>query len=189
MEFKIIPQGKQNYKQMKKLFFIAVIGLILTVVSCNKSETPSKDLIPQIVGTYNGSFTDNSGLSINGKAQIAAVNDSVVQIHCFDEDDFDTTFVMEFYGNGDSVMLCNTGSDFFEKYGHQIIGEHHMWNGNPNHMMGNMSDDDWQQHLSKNHDSVDEHYGAFDMINHNFNYLFKNSNNSHWRVFSGKREN
>jgi len=167
------------------------IALTVAVASCSKKAPVKKDLISQIVGTYKGTLTNNDGIKHDGTADISAVNDSIIQIHCFDQAGFDTTFVMEFYGDNDSVMLCNTGEDFLNQYGHEMTGQHHMWDNTTENMMGgmgNMNSDDWQQHLRNQHQSGDKHFGSFDMGNGTFNYQFEMKNDStQSKTFSGKK--
>ncbi len=177
-------------KHLKSLLIVAILGIIVVATSCSKTSPPKKDVLSQIVGTYKGTLTNSNGLKDGSTADVSAVNDSVVQIHCYDLDGFDTTFVMEFYGNGDSVMLCNTGEDFFNRYGREMTGQHHMWDDMSGGMgsMGNMSNDDWQQHMRNQHQSGDEHFGSFDMDNGMFNYLFEMKDNStQTKSFSGKK--
>jgi hypothetical protein len=177
-------------KKWKGIVLVGIIALTVAATSCSKKEPLKKDLISQIAGTYKGTLTNSTGLKHDGTADVSAVSDSVVQIHCFDQDGFDTTFVMEFYRNGDSVMLCNTGEDFFNRYGHEMTGQHHMWDNMSGNMMGNMGsmdNDDWQQHMRNQHQPGDEHFGSFDMDNGMFNYLFEMKNSAQSKSFSGKK--
>ncbi len=170
-------------KKLKSIMIAGIIGITAIATSCSKkTEVLKKDVIAQVVGTYKGTLATGSA-EYDGTADVSAVNDSVVQIHCYDQNDFDTTFVMEIYEEGDSVMLCNTGEDFYNQYGHHMSGRHHMTED----MMGNM-DSDWQQHLSNQHQSGDKHYGNFDMNNGTFNYLFEMGNGTQTKKFSGKRK-
>ncbi len=159
----------------KKIFImVSLVVLVVVAVSCSKPNEPQNDLMLEITGTYQGSFTSGNGLKNNGTALVSSVNDSVLQIHCYDDDGFDTTFVMEFYPNGDSVMLCNTGQDFFEQYGHEMSGSHHKWEDMTEHMGTTMmSNDDWQQHLQRQHQAGDEHFGAFNTKTQTFYYRFE----------------
>lgn len=174
-------------KKWKGISLVAMIALTVAATSCSKRESLNNDLISQIVGTYKGTLANSDGLKHDGTAEISAVNDSVVEIHCFDQDGFDTAFVMEFYGNGDSVMLCNTGEDFFNQYGHEMTGQSHMWEDMSGNMMGGMDKDDWEQHLRSQHQPGDEHFGSFDMAKGTFNYLFEMNNGAQSKFFTGKR--
>jgi len=175
---------------MKKVILVVIIGLSIVASSCNKDEALTKDIISQITGTYSGSYTDDGGVKNDGAADITALSDSTLEIHCFDEDGFDTTFVMEFYGNGDSVMLCNTGDDFYTEYDHQMLGgAHHIWNTQPGHMMGKMSNGDWNNHLESNHNKNDKHYGGFNTNDHSFNYRLKLTDNAQFLKFLGFKVN
>ena len=176
-------------KVLKGVLVAAVAVIALIATSCSKNEPLKKDLLAQIAGTYKGTLTNSNGLKHDGTADVSAVNDSVVQIHCYDQEDFDTTFIMEIYANGDSVMLCNTGEDFVNQYGHEMTGAHHMWQAMSEHMNGGMSMDsnDWQQHMQTQHQPGDEHFGSFDMDNGTFNYRFGSDNSSSFGNFSGKK--
>ncbi len=171
----------KNLKTILVLFALA-IGLLFT--SCSKKNNQSSNLVNKVIGTYKGTLVAEN-ITYNGTADVSAVNDSVIQIHCYDQDDFDTTFVMEMYKNGDSVMLCNTGEDFYSHYGHYMTGRHHM----SEDMMGNMGgmDNDWQQHLSNQHQPGDIHYGDFDMKNGTFNYSFDKDNGMQKSFFGIKK--
>jgi hypothetical protein len=179
-------------KKWKGIVMVGALALTVIATSCSKKVPLKKDLLSQIVGTYKGTLENSTGLKYDGTADVSAVNDSVVQIHCYDQNGFDTTFVMEYYGDGDSVMLCNTGEDFFNQYGHEMTGQHHMWDNTSGNMMGggmgSMSNDDWQQHMSSQHQPGDEHFGSFDMNDSTFNYLFEMKGNSaQTKTFSGKK--
>lgn len=173
-------------KNLKSIIIVGIIGITVIATSCSKkTEPPKNDIIAQVVGTYKGTLATGS-VEHDGTTDVSAVNDSVIQIHCYDQDDFDTTFVMEMYENGDSVMLCNTGEDFYSQYGHYMMGRHHM----SDDMMGNMGsmDNDWQQHLSSQHQPGDKHYGDFDMDNGTFNYSFEMGNGMQTKIFSGRKK-
>ncbi len=177
-------------KKWKGIVLVGIIALTVAATSCSKKGPLKKDLLSQIVGTYKGTLTNSAGLKHDGTADVSAVNDSVVQIHCYDQNGFDTTFVMEYYGNGDSVMLCNTGEDFINQYGHEMTGQHHMWDNASGNMMGNMDmdADDWQQHMRNQHQTGDEHFGSFNMNNGTFNYLFEMKGDStKTKAFSGEK--
>lgn len=66
-------------------------------------------------------------------------------MHCFGET-LDTTFMLDYYENNDSVMVCLTGNDFTTMYGHRLGEGHH---------------------------SSDEHFGGFDMNERSFTYSFR----------------
>jgi len=66
-------------------------------------------------------------------------------------------------------MVCYTGADFEDMYGH-MLGEGHMGDN----MQGNNIE--WMQHLNNDHQQGDEHFGSFNMQDHSFNFLFKTYN-------------
>ncbi|HDO06731.1 MAG TPA: hypothetical protein ENG85_03515 [Bacteroidetes bacterium] len=173
---------------MRKFVFFAISMLFaLLLASCSKSIPAKYYSARDVAGTYKGSLVTGN-LKHDGTADVSAVNDSIINIHCYDSVGFDTTFVMELYQNGDSVMLCSTGQDFYNQYGHYMTGQHHMYEmGN---MMGGSSGmTDWQQHISSQHQAGDMHYGDFDMEHGTFNYWFDNhSGAQNGTTFYGKRQ-
>jgi hypothetical protein len=100
-----------------------------------------------------------------------------IQVNCYAED-FDTTIMLGTYNHNDEVMVCLTGEEFENMYGH-MLGQGHM-NGN---MQNNGTE--WMQHLSNEHQEGDEHFGGFDMQHHSFNYTFRMSNGDYH--FQGTR--
>ncbi len=173
-------------KNLKGVFIVAVVALGLVVItSCNKKNTVKKNLAAQVIGTYKGTLTSGE-IKHDGVANVVAFSDTLVQIHCYDYDGFDTTFVMELYENGDSIMLCNTGQDFFNQYGHNMSTQHHM----PENMMGNMEgmNADWQQHMKNEHQPGDEHFGSFNMDAKTFDYLFETNDSTQMKIFTGKKK-
>lgn len=144
---------------------IAIVAMLFS--ACNKDITnDDNDYLSEIVGTYSGEFSNESGLkaSSQGTADVVLVNEQL-QIHCYG-DLLDTTIIMDAFGNRDSIMICETGEAFERQYGH-------MGNGG-NHMM-HMDDDEteWEHHMNDDHENGDMHYGGFDMEHHTFGYKFR----------------
>ena len=152
---------------MRNLIKILSISVVLTLFSCENSD----DLNPnEIEGTYKGTIiTDISSKFSTSKTENSAtavvrkVGDKI-EVHCYDGD-FDTTVMLETYHDNDNIMVCLTGNDFENMYGH-MLGQGHM-NGN---MQNNGTE--WMQHLNFEHQEGDEHFGSFDMQHHSFNYTF-----------------
>ena len=170
-------------KKMKKNMFVA--GLTLAVVmmgfsSCDKSPDPdSKD----IEGEYVGSFSISNSLKSaqasgfdnhHGTAVVSRVGDSQIEVHCFGNE-IDTTFMLGLYEHNDSIMVCLTGDDFEQHYGH-MLGHGHMGGG----MMGDILDGEtqWMHHLHDEHIASDEHFGGFNLQNGSFSYSFSMMNGS-----------
>ncbi len=165
-------------KMMKKSMIVA--GLILAVVlmgfnSCEKSDDLATD---EIEGTYIGTFSVSSLLKSapsdgvdadHGTAEINMMGDNQIEVHCFG-DEIDTTFMLDYYEHNDSVMVCLTGGEFGNMYGH-MLGDGHMSGG----MMGDMGqgESEWMHHMNDEHDEGDEHFGGFNMSEHTFTYSFK----------------
>ena len=159
-------------KKMKKSVITA--GLTLAVLlmgftSCEKSDDPASI---EIEGEYIGSFSISSSLKSTpagnldedpGTAVVSMMGDMQIEVHCFGEE-IDTIFMLDYYNHNDSVMVCLTGDDFTNMYGH-MLGE-----GNMNH-----NGMDWMQHLNDEHQEGDEHFGFFDMQHHTFEFTFQMS--------------
>ena len=158
----------------KKLFIgLLLVSAIVLVASCEKTKDQA---IGDIEGTYLGSFTESTELNSalfdgngehDGIAVVTMMVDGQIQVHCYGNK-IDTTFILNYFEHNDSVMVCNTGDDFENIYGH-MLGQ-----GNMN---GNMQNNtEWMQHLNGEHQDGDEHFGNFDMQHHLFNYTFKMNN-------------
>ncbi len=160
----------------KKIILLFASALIVAgFTACNKSEEALPD--NSIEGTYAGTLTTDGLKSANGimpgstsaTADVTQTGDGEVQVHCY-SDELDTTFMLDYFDDHDSVMVCLTGEAFEEMYGH-MMGEGHMMGG----MMGDISEGEteWQHHMYDEHQPGDEHFGGFDMANHTFGYHFQ----------------
>lgn len=153
---------------------IFALILIAGFVACDKSDESITD--NNIEGTYEGTITTSlksantvmPGIS-NATAEIMKSGEDLIEVHCF-SDDIDTTFMLNYYEDHDSVMVCLNGEAFQQMYGH-MMGQGHMGGG----MMGNIDGDEteWMHHLNDEHQPGDEHFGGFDMMNHSFGYSFE----------------
>lgn len=174
---------------MKTLIIVLSIAIVASITSCNMSnELPQPNLSNQIMGTYKGTLTSSlSQDAITATAEITPVNEYTIQVHCHSTD-IDTTFSLGLYPNGNMMMVCFTGTDFKNQYGHTMSTNSQMM-GN-NQMMGHMSNGtSWQQHMSAEHTPSDEHYGYFDMNARTFNYTFNfmGTPTGYTQLFIGKR--
>ncbi len=174
-----------------------VAGLILAVVlmgftSCEKSDDLS---VNDIEGKYIGSFSVSGSLKSaptdgavtdHGTAEINMMGDNQIEVHCFGEE-IDTTFMLDYYEHNDSVMVCLTGDDFENLYGH-MLGSGHMGGG----MMGDIGegDSEWTHHMDGEHDEGDEHFGAFNLHDATFTYSFRMTDQStpYYLKFQGAKE-
>jgi hypothetical protein len=153
-----------------------VVSALVLFTACEKEEPK----IRNIEGTYEGWLTKNdmkSGEtvfdnSVEAKAEVTITGENEIEVHCYSSD-FDTTFVLNYYGHQDSAYVCFTGEDFEEMYGH-MLGGGHMMGG----MMGdiNNGETEWMHHMNDEHDEDDEHFGGFDMDDHTFSYTFRMKN-------------
>jgi hypothetical protein len=151
---------------MKHLKTIVLGGLVVmaaSLSSCNK-EDAQVDLTKNVVGVYNGDLTNsNTSAKTSSTATITRYNDYTVQVHCVSTD-FDSTFLLELYENGDMMKVCSTGDAYYNEYGHE--------KSNKDHMMGSGNMMNWSEHMG-DHDGNDEHYGDFDVSNNQFDYTMK----------------
>ncbi len=141
---------------MKTQTLILIAAITFIIASCNKND--DKPDMDSIVGTYQGIInhsSDNS--SSSATTDITKDGDYSVNVHCY-SNNFDTTFVMDLYQDGNTVY-CNNGG----------------YNDNSGHM------ENMNQHCN-----TEEHHGSFDMDNNSFNYTFDSSNDV--KDFEGKKK-
>jgi hypothetical protein len=160
--------------------FIPII-VVIFLFSCEKSDDLNNN---DVTGTYTGTLTSsltsrsNNSELIKPATVVVSNFGNQIQVHCSAEN-FDTTVILDIYDYNDNVMVCLTGEEFENMYGH-MLGQ-----GNTNgHMQNNGAD--WMQHLNNEHQETDEHFGGFDMQNHTFNYTFKMNNEEFY--FEGLKE-
>ncbi|HRA60892.1 MAG TPA: hypothetical protein PLG30_14855 [Bacteroidia bacterium] len=165
---------------MKKMKSFGMMMILVAIVftACNNDDENSENTIE---GTYSGILTNKSATGTiigtgNATADISKTSDGLIQVHCFGTG-IDTTFMLNYFPDNDSVFVCLTGNDFRNTYGH-MMGQGHMMGG----MMGDIKpgQTQWQHHMADEHKPGDIHYGGFDMMNHSFGYTFhKNNGSSH----------
>lgn len=157
---------------IKNLKVIFTLTLVLVFFACEKNDVLNDD---QVTGSYIGTIsTDISGkssISTTSKSATADISmlGNQIEVHCYGEE-FDTRIILDVYHNGDDIMVCLTGDDFENMYGH-MYGQGNMMHGNMQH-----NGSEWMQHLNNEHQEGDEHFGSFDMQHHTFNYTFQMSN-------------
>ncbi|NOZ48081.1 MAG: hypothetical protein GXO79_15090 [Chlorobi bacterium] len=171
----------KNVKSILAMSLIAVIGF----TSCEKSDLLSKK--DSIEGTYVGTITVENSLksginnltsdSYDATAEVKDLGNGQAEVHCYGGE-MDTTFMLNYYENYDSVMVCLNGEDFENTYGHTMGQGGMMGNGNSSGgMMGgnNSGQTGWMSHMNNEHNNGDEHFGGFDMTNHSFDYTMQNN--------------
>jgi len=154
-----------------KLFFAAV--LFLSFIGCNNSN----DIEPRsIEGTYIGSLkSDNLSKSLSKQQANEFIGEIVIkgnqlEFHCFGED-IDATMMLEYFADNDNFMVCLTGNDYANLYGHEH-GEGMMPAGGMNNL--NSGSTDWTRHLNSSHDPNEHHFNSgFDMNKRTFNCTFQ----------------
>lgn len=157
---------------IRKTKTIIAIALVAILFACNSKEDVTAN---DVSGTYEGTLTA-VGLTSRVSSSQAILPATVIitnigeeiEVHCV-ADNFDETIMLDTYENGDEIMVCYTGADFENMYGH-MLGESHMGDN----MQGNNTE--WMQHLNNDHQQGDEHFGNFNMHDHSFNFLFKTNN-------------
>ncbi|RUT79604.1 hypothetical protein [Ancylomarina longa] len=167
---------------------IAIASIAL--FACNNE---GNEKINDLDGTYIGTLTSvdlgqtkSFNTTSDAVAEITSMGDQI-EVHCYGGD-LDTTYMLNYYQNKDSVMVCITGTDFENMYGHMLGG---------NHMSGGMMSDknnnetEWMHHLNDEHQAGDEHFGGFNMSQHTFDYTFHftDGNSNTQMKFSGVRNN
>ena len=186
---------KMRFKMVVAGAALAIVGIGFT--SCEKADDLN---VNDIEGVYTGTFSISSSLKSasfdggegdHGTAEVNTMGENQIEIHCFGEE-IDTTFMLDYYEHNDSVMVCLTGADFENMYGH-MLGEGHMGGG----MMGGsmMSDrgegeSEWMHHMNDEHENGDEHFGGFNMSEESFTYSFKMMDEStpYYLKFHGVKE-
>jgi len=171
-------------------------GLILAIglmgfTSCKKTEE-----LPNtgFEGEYLGAFSVSNSLKSThpddanenpGTAIVSMMGNNQIEVHCFGEE-IDTTFMLDYYEHNDSIMVCLTGDDFKDMYGH-MLGDGHMGGG----MMGDIQNGEsqWRHHMNDEHNEEDEHFGGFNMGEHTFTYSFKmmDGTTSYYLKFHGTK--
>ncbi len=201
--FKSIFFTFKQYTFMRKqvLILLGVVAAIAT--SCdNQADLLGNDLnlARSVSGVYDGTLTNSvTGQSRDATLTVTYENDSLVSLNCV-ADGFDTTMTMRLYQNYDSIMLCSTGDDFYEMYGHQYRGDvdfsHSMDKNSMNHNMncncwaGDDQWNAWTNHMNTQHDADDRHYGGFDTKSHtsNFDFQMNDGQNMWFESFRGVKK-
>lgn len=176
-------------KNQFKVLLFAFAGTFL-FGACQKDE---KTVNKSVEGTYFGSFTTTSTLKsatistgdMMDTAIVKLISNGQINVHCFG-DDLDSTFILNTYQNGDSLMVCLDGQDFDNEYGHMMGQGSMMGSGN---MMGNNSTE-WGRHMNGEHKVGDNHFGGFDMQNGTFGYSFKMmvGSSTNYKKFQGTKK-
>lgn len=177
---------------MKKYQFISmtILSIALILTSCQKTDLAGEQ---SVAGIYTGTLTydrDTKSPNDSGKSEIATVEisetgNNLLEVHCYNED-VDTTFTLNYYDHNEEVLVCFTGDDFEDMYGH-MLGQDHMGGGMMNDM--GAGETEWMHHLNDEHEEDDEHYGGFNMQDHSFRYRFEleEEGSIHWLEFYGTK--
>lgn len=164
------------------IFFTAMTLATLLFVSCDKNNDNSPAAMSdEVTGTYKGSITASGDprVSTDATVNVSRESENTIYVNMM-SDMIDTTFMLNLYENGDSVMVCLTGDDFYNMYGHHLNENHHMM-GNNGHM-------DWQHHMNEQHDPGAVHYGGFDMPHQMFSYRLVPDDSQMYYQFEGKKQ-
>jgi len=151
---------------VKNLKVVFAFTLALILLACQKNDDFISD---EITGSYVGTISTigSNNSSSDATADVRRLGNQI-EVHCYGGD-FDATIILDLYQNGNDIMVCLTGQDFENMYGHMPGNSN--WNWNMPHQGL-----DWMQHLNNEHQQGDEHFGYFNMEHHTFSYTFKMSN-------------
>lgn len=161
-------------KKIRGVKILVITGLMF-FYACEKTGEPD---IQSIEGTYIGTLVQESGLkgilagdnvSDDAFAEVTMVEDGLIEVYCHG-DHLDTTFMLNYYDHNDSIMVCNTGDDFENLYGH-MLGSGHMGGGMMEDIL--QGESEWMHHVHDEHDESDEHFGGFNMDEGMFTYTFR----------------
>ena len=181
---------------MKSIKNILVAAAAIAILAaCSKKDEPVAD--QSIEGNYVGTLTASSLKSTSGAitghvsatSTVSQINDSMVEVHCF-SDDLDTTFMLNYFNDNDSVIVCMNDSAFEEMYD-EMMGHGGMMGG----MMGGWTnrqsgETDWQYFRNNYPQAGTLQMGGFDRMNHSFGYQFEmmNGNTPYNLTFQGTKQ-
>jgi len=169
-------------KTTKKIGFIAA-AVLFTLSACNEKD----DLqVNTIDGTYTGTITETtlksasttSGSTYNATAEVTKSGQNQIQVH-FWGGEMDTTLMLDYYDNHDSIMVCLNDSDYEHMYGEDHMdsgmGGGMMGSNSGSGMMSNLSGDgtEWENHMNGSTQTGELHYGGFDLMGQSFGYSFR----------------
>jgi len=194
-------------KLMNRLFIVVAVAGTFFAASCNKDNKAPGDpgstiiLADEVTGTYSGDLKNSTTNQTQpATLTVSAVNDTVVTLHCV-ATDFDTTITLRLYENGDKMMVCYTGQNFSNQYGHDLDESRDFCNNKPNgwendwchdHNCWNNGDqwNAWTNHQNAQHQENDVHFGDFDLNNNACDYSFQvNTGNTTWsQSFTGVKQ-
>ncbi len=188
-------------KTIKRIYLMSFIVAAIFVVSCKKTydiqENNNQSLASSVTGSYTGELKNSqTNQTVPASLTVSVQNDSMVAMHCV-ADQFDTTITMLLYQNYDSLMVCYTGQDFYDQYGHNLnnnnfcnskaAGWDDGWCMGNNCWGGEDQWNAWTNHLNTQHDSNDRHFGGFDVQGNACKYDFESSagNTTYFESFTG----
>lgn len=149
--------------QIQKIALLFLLTFML-FISCDKKEVGAEALLQ---GSYVGTLTPvNSEIQTTqpAVADVKVVGNHLLEIHCYSEE-FDTIVRLNYFHHNEQYMVCATGQDFENMYGHALSGQH-MSQGRM------MNESEWMYHLRREHSESDEHFGQFGGMDHSFEYIF-----------------
>jgi hypothetical protein len=161
--------------KIRKLNLAIIASTLLIFTACEKSTILTEG---SVEGKYIGTLTSDYGTKSaealsdgDATADVVMTGDGLIEVHCYGSE-LDTTFMLNYYHNNDSVNVCATGEAFEHMYGHSMQSSNMMSQGG---MMNgsNGGNAEWMNHMSDNHDAGDEHFGGFDMANGTFGYTIE----------------
>jgi len=191
--------------KQKIYFAIVLIASAVIISACNKDETKDVDpvnesLASNVEGTFTGTLKNtNTNQSRPATLTVTVLNDSVVTMHCI-ADNFDSSTTVRLYQNYDSIMVCYTGQNFYNQYGHNLNnndfcnsmpnGWSNDWCNNNNNCWGGEDHwNAWTNHLNTQHNENDPHFGGFntESMSCYYSFLVNNINTNHSELFEGTK--
>ena len=171
---------------MIKLRRLFLLIMILSISGCDKNEEIEPDSID---GTYNGSIRVEGAANLDSKVSYNSIVGEIttmgnqLEFHCYGED-IDITMMLEYFEHYESIMVCLTGNDYSDLYGH-LHGSGMISGMGINHMTS--VNTDWERHLRSSHNQDDPHFlSGFNMKDRTFNCTF--DWNGATVTFTGKKQ-
>jgi hypothetical protein len=202
-KIKLIRNNKINLFIVLGLFSVTLFSSCEEIESLNSTED-IEPLASEVIGSYSGTLTNSiTNQSTPAQLTVTMENDSLVSINCT-TDDFDSTIVMQLYQNNDSIMLCDTGQNFYNEYGHDLDSSDYCtddsgdwdddddnWNNDDDNWSGENNWTAWTNHMNTQHDPNDIHFGGFNIKDNSCNISFSinNGGESYFELFSGTKNN
>ena len=116
-----------------RILLTAFTASVIAFSSCTKITDIS---LKEISGSYKGTLINVSSFKSStdiihdstATADVEDLGNGLMRVHCYGSE-FDTTFMLNYYANHDSLGVCATGEAFQHMYGHNMSPDS-TWNYN-----------------------------------------------------------